>query len=268
MTSILLAGTGPRAALPAALADRAAATPEEPWLFYRDADDWRWRSWGQVADQAARGAAALRPPAGTARVAVDDRLHPDAVAAALAVQAAGGAAVPGGEGAALALPPVRSRLARWTPDLDALRHAAADAVAFAGPRDQEGRTHRDLIGAAIAWSDALPAPRGRPIVLASPGVGRLHRQVLLAWNLFTGAAWVLEDDPIGFLPAVLRNRPTFVLAPGADLALLATALRERRHRRWHRLRAVGLTDEASAELYLGDEWDALGVPVVRLGRRP
>lgn len=255
----------PCVSLPAALADHAAATPEEPWLFDRDGDDWRWRSWAQVADQAARGAGVLGRLAGTARVVVADRLAPDAVAAALAVQAAGGVAVQAGDRAAddapaPDLPPVRSRLARWTPDLDALRHTDPDALAFAG------RTHHDLWAAARVWSGRFPAPRGRPILLASPELGRVHRQVLLAWALATGAAWVLEDDPFAFLPSALRNRPTRVLAPGADLALLATALRERRHRRWHRLEAVGVTDDAPAELYYGDEWDALGVPVVRLGR--
>lgn len=249
----------PQVSLPSALADHAAATPEEPWLFARADDDWRWRSWNQVADQVARGAAELCRLEPAVRVAGADLLHPEAVALALAVQAAGGVAVPAGAGdPAIVLPPVRSRLSRWTPELDALRHTNPDALAF------PGRTHRDLWEAASAWSARFPPPRGRPIVLASPEIGRVHRQVLLAWTLATGAAWVLEDDPIAFLPAVLRNRPTRVVAPGADLALLATALRERRHRRWHRLEAVGVTDDASAELYLADAWDALGVPVASL----
>ncbi|MCP4662775.1 MAG: hypothetical protein GY856_45865, partial [bacterium] len=46
--------------LPAGLAAHAAASPEEPWLFYRDRWDWQWRSWSQVADQVARAAQALR----------------------------------------------------------------------------------------------------------------------------------------------------------------------------------------------------------------
>lgn len=286
-------------ALPAALAGRAVATPEEPWLFDRGAHDWGWRSWAQVADQVARGAAILRRArelAGerlgdAARVAFADRLHPDAVAVALAVQAAGGVAVPVAEREearvdawaqvgevasavpAVALPAVRSRLARWTPELDALRPGDPDAGAFGrrlpgGRRDDRTRSHRELCDAARAWSARLPPPRGRPIVLASPEIGRRHRQVLLAWTLTAGAAWVLEDEPALLLPSALRNRPTLVLAPGADLALLATALRERRHRRWHRLEAVGVTDDAPAEVYLGEEWEGLDVPVVRLGECP
>jgi hypothetical protein len=77
---------------------------------------------------------------------------------------------------------------------------------------------------------------------------------------------VLEDDPDAFVPALLRNRPTLIVAPGVDAGLAALALGEKRHRRWHRLRAVGVTDDAPAEIVHQAEWEALGVRVVALHR--
>ncbi len=273
-TSRTRANRGAGTTLPAALAERAAELPEEPWLFYREGIDWRWHSWSQVAHRVARGAASLRQSGRLrkrgGRISYADRLHPDGVAAALAIQAAGGIAVPDGED--LDLPPVASRLGRWQPELESLRGTiGADDAAFGSWHGAPPRTHRELWSAAAAWSALLGAveekPGRRAIVLASGGVGGTTREILLAWTLATGAAWVLEDDADRFVPAALRTRPTWVAAPGSEAGLLALSLRERRHRRWHRLRAVGITDDAPAEIYLAEEWDVLGVPVVRLSSR-
>lgn len=46
------------------LARRAAAQRERPWLFYPDGPDWRWRSYGAVAEIAAGRAAAPVPAVG------------------------------------------------------------------------------------------------------------------------------------------------------------------------------------------------------------
>jgi hypothetical protein len=74
---------------------RAGETPEEPVLFYPEGMDVRWRSWGALAAQAAAGGAALAALglAPGARVAFRWRPDPDAVAADLAIQAAGLVAV-------------------------------------------------------------------------------------------------------------------------------------------------------------------------------
>lgn len=260
--------------LPSALADRAEASPDDPWLFYREGFDWRWRSWSQVAHQAALGARLLRRSGRLeqgGRMAYGDRLHPDSIAAVLAIQAAGGLAVPVAadeEAEVPELPPVASRLGRWRPDLDSLRAALRDDAGAFGGGHGEPRTHRELWRAAAAWSAGLPAveekPRKRAIALASGAVAAEMREIFLAWTLATGSAWVLEDDADFFVPAALRNRPTMVAAPGSEAGLLALSLGERRHRRWCRLRAVGITDDAPAEIFLEEEWDALGVPVVRL----
>ncbi|HEX6200211.1 MAG TPA: AMP-binding protein [Thermoanaerobaculia bacterium] len=90
------AAAGRASGLPGMVFARAGETPEEPALFYPEGMDVRWRSWGVLAAQAAAGAealAALGLPPG-ARVAFRWRPEPDAVAADLAIQAAGLVAVP------------------------------------------------------------------------------------------------------------------------------------------------------------------------------
>jgi len=263
--------------LPAALAAHAAAFPEDPWLFYRDRWDWQWRSWSQVADQVARAAAALRRATGP-RIGFDARPGPDAVAVELAVRAVGliavpvagadcapddsaqapprwdgwaevGEAVASTEGdtapARIRLPAVRSRLARWTPE----------AIASAGPAEEA------LWRSAARFAESLPALTGRPIVLASSRVDRAVVSTLLAWILKSGAAWVLEPEPEGFVPAVLRTRPTLVLAPSQDLDLLALAMDSGTRRRWSRLQAAVVTDEAA--MGAEDRWRRVGASVIR-----
>lgn len=262
----------PVPSLPAVLAARAAASPDEPWLFFRDRWDWQWRSWSQVADQVARAAAALRR-AGTRiagpRIGFDARLDPDAVAVELAVHAAGLIAVPifgaenatwdgwaeVGEDAAprddaparIQLPAVRSRLDRWTPET-VVSSGAADAA---------------LWRSAARFAERLPALQGRPIVLASARVDRAVRRTLRAWILKTAAAWVLEPEPEWFVPAALWTRPTLVLAPAEELGILALTMASgKQRRRWTRLQAVVVTDEAT-EVGIADGWARVDVPVVR-----
>lgn len=123
---------------------------------------------------------------------------------------------------------------------------------------------------ARRWRELFPtAPaRKRPIVLASASIDRAIWRTLMAWTLLEAAAWVLEKDPERFVTAVLRNRPTLVLAPASDAGLLALAFEERRFRRWHRLQAVVLTDDAPGEIAREAEWGEMGVPVLRLAISP
>ena len=82
--------------LPSIVLARARENPEEPALFFPEEMDVRWRSWGALAAQVASGAEALAelglPPG--ERVAFGWRPEPDAVAADLAIQAAGLASLP------------------------------------------------------------------------------------------------------------------------------------------------------------------------------
>jgi hypothetical protein len=89
-------GATPEGGLFEALEGHLSRSPEDPALFYPEGLDVRWRSWRALAAQAAAGAAAL----GAVGVGAGDgvafrwRCHPDAVAADLAVQWAGGVSTP------------------------------------------------------------------------------------------------------------------------------------------------------------------------------
>jgi len=77
-----------------ALARRAAADPQDPWLFHRPALDWRWCSWSWVSRAVAAVEFELADvPAGT-RVGLADTLHPNSIAWCFALQSRGLVAVP------------------------------------------------------------------------------------------------------------------------------------------------------------------------------
>jgi hypothetical protein len=80
--------------LPSALRRQAAADPESPFLFWPDGWNWRWWSWRETAELAARWAAPLAalPPA--CSVAFAGAAYPEAIALDLAVQSAGLTPVP------------------------------------------------------------------------------------------------------------------------------------------------------------------------------
>ncbi len=80
--------------LPGALRRQAAADPESPFLFWPDGWNWRWWSWRETAELAARWAAPLAglPPA--CGVAFAAAAYPEAIALDLAVQSAGLTPVP------------------------------------------------------------------------------------------------------------------------------------------------------------------------------
>jgi hypothetical protein len=80
--------------LPGALRRRAASDPESPFLFWPDGWNWRWWSWRETAELAARWSAPLAglPPA--CGVAFAGAAYPEAIALDLAVQSAGLTPVP------------------------------------------------------------------------------------------------------------------------------------------------------------------------------
>lgn len=249
-------GTAPRDGLPASVLARSEAEPEEPALFFPDGFDVRWRSWGELAAQAASGAAALAgadvPP--ETRVAYRWRPHPDAVAADLAIQAAGCAAVPLGEGEAsatagcgarlllpgevdpeeripaVALPeaPARGRAAVAVPEELAARAARAavradgDTMSSAELLERSRGLGRRLERAAAGLGAVRPSPpAAREIALASFDVRLRDGRVFLAWALDSGAALFLEPDPRAVPGAAAWARPTLVAGDSRVLTVLA-----------------------------------------------
>ncbi|MFP3939512.1 MAG: AMP-binding protein [Thermoanaerobaculia bacterium] len=240
----------------ASVAARAEATPDEPALFFPDGLDVRWRSWGELAGQAAAGAAALTgldlPPG--APVAYRWRPHPDAVAADLAVQAAGSTAVPLGEedggtpagcGARLLLPgepepgdgipvavlpapPARGSRSGSGPEELPVR-AAPGAVRAGGATmppgellDRARSLGRRLERAAAGLGALRPRrPLPREIALASFDLRTLDGRVVLAWALDSGAALFLEPDPRAAPGAAAWARPSLIAGDARTLTTLA-----------------------------------------------
>lgn len=248
--------SAPGHGLPGAVAARAVTTPEEPALFFPDGFDVRWRSWAELASQAAAGAAALAgldlPP--ETAVGYRWRPHPDAVAADLAIQAAGCTAVPWPEGegvatadhgarlllpgeaapahgpsvAALPEAPDRGRATEHPPE-DLLARAAPGAVRTGGvtipPAELLGRARwlADRLERAAAGLGAVRPGGGvaREIALASFDPRTRDGRVFLAWALDSGAALFLEPDPRAVPGAAAWARPTLVAGDSRVLTVLA-----------------------------------------------
>ncbi len=274
-----------------ALAERALSGGYEPWLFYRDGWDWRWRSWSRVADHVARSVAVLRgAAAGTLRAGYDAHQHPDAIVAGLAIQAAGWVAVPVAGGPLEAssracgvwvgdaptgveepapglerveLPPALSPFDRTEPRHLVLDGASASA-AVAIPR-REPTSPEMLASSARRLDRRLSARGGSAIVCAAPELGLGATQLLQAWSLVRGAAWILEPEPEAFIETVLWARPTVVWARLDELEQLAVRLQVRKHRRRSRLVGIVVAGEEGVSPILRN---ALGVDVVTLGKDP
>ncbi len=276
------------ASAPAALGARARISPHDPWLFYRDGWDWRWRSWSRVADQVARGAEVLRReiPTPGARIAFVAAQDPDAVSAGLAIRAAGAVAIPVGgtiEDAArhgcaalarvggasdaaepipcielpAALSPLETTPRRALEDAD----SAPGGLGFAAGDPPRVLPPEALLSAARRLDALLPHRSKRPIACAAPGLDVRAERLVEAWTLVRGAAWVLEPLADAFVATVLWARPTLVFGHGADLEPLAEPLKARKHRRHRRLEAVVV---AGSGAVAPAPWDDLGIGIVAL----
>ncbi len=266
----------------AILAERAESAGYEPWLFHRDGWDWKWRSWGRVADHVARGVETLRGASTQPRRAgYDCRQHPDSVTVGLAIQAAGWAAVPviGGPSQAQAvgcdvwvsgsesetstsdierieLPPVSSPIERAEPRPLVLAPESSE-TSMTLPQTKQILA-ADLVASAKQLDLRLPADRW-PIVCAAPNLRTDDARLLEVWTLVRGAAWVLEPEASAFVETVLWARPTLVWGQAKELESLATRLQSRKHRRRSRLSAVIVTGDQ--EIAPGP-WQTLGAEIL------
>ncbi len=264
----------------ALLAERARAAVYEPWLFHRDGWDWRWRSWGRVADHVARGVEVLRAHAEPRTAAYPDRQHPDAVTAGLVIRAAGWTAVPAdgphaapalgcsvwveiGDSAPAAeiesvvLPPALSAVDR-TPPRPLELPVAPGSVRLPGSPEGEPAAS---IATAERLDASLAAGSRRTIVCAAPDLDPGAAHLLETWTLVRGAAWVLEPEATAFVETVLWARPTVAWGRAAELERLAARLQVRKHRRHNRLTSVVAAGDEALD---PDPWQALGVEVVRV----
>ncbi|MEM7588488.1 MAG: hypothetical protein AAF560_34185, partial [Acidobacteriota bacterium] len=227
----------------AALAERARVTPREPWLFYKEGWDWRWRSWARVADQVMRGLMGLRRALprlddDEGGIGFDGRLDPDAVVAGLVAQAAGVVATPVTPGAAgleeatargcrawlevegarfiergasdpqrIVLPPSLPALDD-TPRLPLELEADGDSsLLLDDTRSGQALAAHELMVAARGLDGQIPSLEKQVIFCLAPDLAPGLTQRLQAWTLVRGAAWALEPDLEDFVRTVLWARP-------------------------------------------------------------
>jgi hypothetical protein len=262
-------GSPPDQDLPAIVLARAGQNPEEPVLFYPDGLDVRWRSWAELAEQVAGGASGLSGLglAPGSPVGFRWRTEPDAVAADLAIQAAGFVPVPVAEAAEVAaagcgvrllLPeepaPAEALPAVRLPVVPRHRRAAPGRAAVPAARSATGslgtagaalesarRLAERLDRAAADVAAAVPGGRrqGREIAVASFDLRTASGRTFLAWALGTGSALFLEPDPRALPGSAAWARPTLVAGPARSLVELGQHVRRlgELDRRWlHRRR--------------------------------
>ncbi len=221
------------------------------------------------------------------RVAFDAGQDPDGIAAGLAIQAAGAGAVPVAGGRppedlgrttwarvdgtseplgeppeTLVLPAALSPLERTPP-----QPLELDPAAVPGSLDLPGVgevSPAAVMSAARRLGERLPSHRGRPILCATPDAAPLTTQVIQAWTLLSDAAWVLEPLAGAFVPTALWARPTLACGSASELEELAEPLRERKHRRHHRLRAVLLLGGRELAPAASEIFRVCGISIVRL----
>ena len=211
-------------------------------------------------------------PPGT-RVALPDRLHPDAVAWCLAVQARGLVAVPLPEDALreapeaileaagctawadgvggpalqgssttrierLVLPPIPGPFDKGRSPAPASRPAQQGSVVLRLPGGAgEEVSFPELVARAEASFAGLPRAPSRDILVLTGSLADPTVQLLLTWSLLRAAALLLEPALSAYAATVDWARPTLLAGTAATLAALHQRLTPKAappRRPWHR----------------------------------
>lgn len=254
----------PPSSLPAALLQRAAADPEEPWLFHAEGWDWVWHSWRELAGWMERWLEPLAAlPAGSLAAFRYDA-SPESVILDLALQAAGAVSLPNGEREDSYWIERRGReIATSPPSSSAERGADAGAVVRVGGKAVEWTTG-ELVAAGERLQGVIGETGEREIVVLGGPLDDPLERTMMAWATLSGAAVVLEPDPALRAATAAWVRPTvFHGTPGEIADLRARVGKGRKGRLpFRRLRTVLASGEVS-----GDEaafWRERGVRVVAL----
>lgn len=231
--------------LPAALLQRAAVDPEEPWLFRAEGWDWVWHPWREAArwiDDWQEPLSAL--PAGT-RTGFPYAPRPEFLILDLAIQAAGLVSAPGErrEGDAWV------EIAGGKLDISSGSHshrqdsenAGGALVTVAG--EPVEWTAAELVAAGERLRTDIGAPDtgasgGREIVVLGGALGDPVERTMLCWATLTGAAVVLEPDPALRAATAAWVRPTVFHGTPAEIADLRARVKKKRGLPFRRLRTV------------------------------
>jgi hypothetical protein len=247
--------------LPAALFQRAASDPEEPWLFRSEGWDWPWQPWGEIARRVSFWAERLGDlPSGT-RVAFADQPRPEAVVLDLAIQRAGLVAVPARDERDLeetgcrvwadvetdpdsGIPAglERLRLPVWKGEGEVRLSGDRPAGSVVARREERAveLSQADLFALADRVQAQIPPPPKpiRDVLVAGRSLADFEDRAVLAWATVTGAAVLLPPSPESRAATASWARVTVFHGTGAEAAALAAALETGSGRRFSRLRAV------------------------------
>jgi hypothetical protein len=248
--------------LSAALLQRAAADPEEPWLFRAEGWDWVWHPWRELAGWVERWRDALSPlPAGS-RAAFRYDARPESVILDLALQAAGLVSAPNGgredsywierRGLEIEIAPPYSLRDRGN-DAGAVVRIGGEAVAW---------TIREIVAAGERLQGLIGETGEREIVVLGGPLEDPLERAMMAWATLSGAAVVLEPAPTLRAATAAWARPTVFHGTPAEIADLRARVGKGRKGRlpFRRLRTVLVSGEISEEE--AGFWRQQGVGVV------
>ena len=227
----------PPPSLPAALLQRAAAAPEEPWLFRAEGWDWVWHPWRELAGWMERWRETLSAlPAGS-RAAFRYDARPESVILDLAIQAAGLVSAPNG-----------GREDSWWIERQGLEIEISPPGPLAN-RPPSGWTAAEIAAAGEQLQGEIGETEERDIVVLGGPLEDPLERTMMAWATLSGAAVVLEPDPALRAATAAWVRPTvFHGTPGEIVDLRARVGKARKGRLpFRRLRAVVVAGELSGE---------------------
>jgi len=227
--------------LPAAMLQRAAADPEEPWLFRAEGWDWVWHPWRELAgwmDGWRESLSAL--PAGT-RTGFPYAPRPEFVILDLAIQAAGLVSAPGERREGDAWVEIADGKLNISSGSHSSGHEGGAVVTVAGQPVEW--TAAELVAAGeqlqadIGASDGGASDR-REIVVLGGALGDPVERTMLSWATLTGAAVVLEPAPALRAATAAWVRPTVFHGTPAEIADLRARVKKKRGLPFRRLRTV------------------------------
>lgn len=222
--------------LPAALLQRAAADPEEPWLFRAEGWDWVWHPWRELArwmEDWREPLSAL--PAGT-RTGFSYAPRPEFVILDLAIQAAGLLSAPGERREGDAWVEIADGKLNVSSGSASSESAGGAMVTVAG--EPVEWTAAELVAAGEQLQRDIGASGSREIVVLGGALGDPVERTMLSWATLTGAAVVLEPDPALRAATAAWVRPTVFHGTPAEIADLRARVKRKRGLPFRRLRTV------------------------------
>ena len=222
--------------LPAALLRRAAADPEEPWLFRAEGWDWVWHPWRELARWMEGWQEPLSAlPTGT-RTGFPYAPRPEFVILDLAIQAAGLLPAPGERREGDAWVEIADGKLNVSSGSHSSESAGGALVTVAG--EPVEWTAAELVAAGERLQKDIGASEAREIVVLGGTLGDPVERTMLSWATLTGAAVVLEPDPALRAATAAWVRPTVFHGTPAEIADLRTRVKKKRGLPFRRLRTV------------------------------